>query len=114
MREELSKRQAQLEEAHKMLLRHHSVTQSLETKQQVAVHSLKEEQLKRQHKTELLNQEEYMVRALRDLRKKHALQIKQQPKSLKVQSLPVFQLLYYDNLNSININDQSQYCAQQD
>ncbi|CAG0885667.1 unnamed protein product [Darwinula stevensoni] len=89
LREELSKRQAQLEEAHKMLLRHHSVTQSLETKQQVAVHSLKEEQLKRQHKTELQNQEEYMIRALRDLRKKHALQIKQQPKSLKQKELQI-------------------------
>lgn len=67
-----------------MLLRHHEKTQDLEYRQQKAVHQLREEQVQRQHDTELSNQHEYMQRAERELRKKHALQLKQQPKSLKV------------------------------
>jgi len=83
LREELNKRQNQLESAHKMLLRHHEMTQELETKQQKTVHCLRESQLTKQHHTELGNQEEYMRRSQRELKKKHALEIKQQPKSLK-------------------------------
>jgi thousand and one amino acid protein kinase len=40
-------------------------------------------QVSRQHLTELNSQREYMSRTERDLRKKHALELKQQPKSLK-------------------------------
>jgi len=83
LREELNKRQNQLESAHTMLLRHHEMTQELETKQQKTVHNLREGQLTKQHHTELGNQEEYMRRSQRELKKKHALEIKQQPKSLK-------------------------------
>lgn len=82
--QELNKRQQKLEQAHNMLLRHHEKTQELEYRQQKAVHQLREEQVQRQHDTELSNQHEYMQRAERELRKKHALQLKQQPKSLKV------------------------------
>lgn len=67
-----------------MLLRHHEKTQELEYRQQKAVHTLRQEQVKSQHDTELANQEEYMRRSERELRKKHALELKQQPKSLKV------------------------------
>lgn len=67
-----------------MLLRHHEKTQELEYRQQKAVHALRDEQVKSQHDTELANQQEYMKRCERELRKKHALEIKQQPKSLKV------------------------------
>ena len=81
--EELNRRQAQLETAHAMLLRHHELTQELEYRQQRAVHMLREEQLRRQHQTELANQHEYTQRAERELRKKHAVELKQQPKSLK-------------------------------
>lgn len=82
--QELNKRQQQLEQAHGMLLRHHEKTQELEYRQQRAVHALREDQVSRQHGTELTNQQDYMQRAERDLRKKHALELKQQPKSLKV------------------------------
>lgn len=41
-------------------------------------------QMNKQHQTELSSQHEYMKRVERELRKKHALQQKQQPKSLKV------------------------------
>jgi len=83
LREELNKRQNQLESAHSMLLRHHEMTQELETKQQRSVHGLRENQLTTQHRTELNNQDEYMKRSQRELKKKHALELKQQPKSLK-------------------------------
>jgi len=83
LREELKKRQNQLEAAHSMLLRHHEMTQELETKQQKGVHGLREDQLNKQHSTELGNQDEYIQRSKRELKKKHALEIKQQPKSLK-------------------------------
>ena len=83
-RQELNKRQQQLELAHAMLLRHHDQTQELEYRQQKAVHAMREEHVRSMHTTELNNQEEYMRRAKRELRKKHALELKQQPKSLKV------------------------------
>lgn len=83
LREELNRRQHQLEQAHAMLLRHHEKTMELEYRQQKSVHQLREEQIQRQHATELQNQEEYTNRAERELRKKHALEIKQQPKCLK-------------------------------
>lgn len=40
--------------------------------------------MKNQHDIELANQAEYMKRSENELRKKHALELKQQPKSLKV------------------------------
>lgn len=43
--------------------------------------------MKNQHDTELANQAEYMKRTEREMRKKHALELKQQPKSLKVSVL---------------------------
>ncbi|XP_059051432.1 serine/threonine-protein kinase Tao [Achroia grisella] len=89
LREELNKRQNQLDQAHAMLLRHHEKTQDLEYRQQKGVHALREEQLSNQHATELANQREYMQRAEHELRKKHALQLKQQPKSLKQKEMQI-------------------------
>lgn len=89
----MNKRQQQLEQAHWMLLRHHEKTQELEYKQQKAVHALREEQVLRQHQTELQNQNDYMLRAERELRKKHALELKQQPKSLKVSNSSILWFL---------------------
>ncbi|XP_072934440.1 serine/threonine-protein kinase Tao [Epargyreus clarus] len=89
LREELNKRQQQLEQAHAMLLRHHEKTQELEYRQQKGVHALREEQLANQHATELANQRDYMQRAEHELRKKHALQLKQQPKSLKQKEMQI-------------------------
>ena len=97
--QELNKRQQQLEQAHAMLLRHHEKTQELEYRQQRAVHSLREDQVQRQHATELTNQQDYMQRAERDLRKKHALELKQQPKSLKV--IKYFLWIARRNANSL-------------
>ena len=76
-----------MDSAHTMLMRHHEQTHELETKQQRAVHVLREDHVSKQHQTELTNQEEYMKRAQRELKKKHALELKQQPKSLKQKEL---------------------------
>ncbi|XP_042891698.1 serine/threonine-protein kinase Tao-like isoform X4 [Penaeus japonicus] len=89
LKEELLKREQQLEAAHSMLLRHHQLTQDLEYRQQRAIHALKEEQMNKQHQTELSSQHEYMKRVERELRKKHALQQKQQPKSLKQKEIEI-------------------------
>lgn len=67
-----------------MLLRHHEDTRNLETRQQRAVHGLRADQVTRQHDTELHHQHDYSTRAHNDLRKKHAMELRQQPKSLKV------------------------------
>lgn len=89
LRDELNKRQQQLEEAHAMLLRHHEITQELELRQQRAIHDLRDEQIRKQHQTELANQQAYNQRRLADLTKKHSLELKQQPKSLKQKELQI-------------------------
>jgi len=67
-----------------MLVRHHEDTKNLETRQQRAVHDLRSDQITKQHDTELAHQEDYTKRIQFELRKKHAMQLRQQPKSLKV------------------------------
>ncbi|XP_058062401.1 serine/threonine-protein kinase Tao [Anopheles bellator] len=89
LRDELSKKQQQLEQAHGMLIKHHEKTQDLEYRQQKSVHALREEQISKQHESELRNQKEYMDRAERDLLRRHALELKQQPKSLKQKELQI-------------------------
>uniref|UniRef100_A0A2M4BCL5 non-specific serine/threonine protein kinase n=1 Tax=Anopheles marajoara TaxID=58244 RepID=A0A2M4BCL5_9DIPT len=89
LRDELSKKQQQLEQAHAMLIKHHEKTQDLEYRQQKSVHALREEQISKQHESELRNQKEYMDRAERELLRRHALELKQQPKSLKQKELQI-------------------------
>lgn len=67
-----------------MLLKHHEKTQELEYRQQKSVHNLREDQIAKQHLTELQNQRDYTERAEKELLRKHAAEVKQQPKSLKV------------------------------
>lgn len=67
-----------------MLLRHHEKTQELEYRQQKNVHSLREQQITKQHATEIQNQKDYIARAEKELLRKHAMELKQLPKSLKV------------------------------
>ncbi|XP_045597311.1 serine/threonine-protein kinase Tao isoform X3 [Procambarus clarkii] len=110
LKEELIKREQQLETAHSMLLRHHQLTQDLEYRQQRAIHALKEEQMNKQHQTELSSQHEYMKRVERDLRKKHALQQKQQPKSLKQKEIEI-RRQFRDTIN-IQRQQYKEYKAQ--
>ena len=84
LRDELDRRQAQMDFSHKMLLRHHESTQDLEYKHLSAIQRLREDQLRKQHNLERDNQQEYNKEQLRDLKRRHGTQVKQQPKSLKV------------------------------
>lgn len=87
--DELDKRQQQLGAAHSMLIRHHELSVDLEFKQQRGVHQLRDEQIRKQHQTELNNQQEYNTRRENELRKKHAMEVKQQPKSLKQKEMQI-------------------------
>ena len=86
--QELNKLQAQLEYSHGMLLRHHESTQDLEYKHQAAIHRLRDDQMRKQHHTELANQKEYTERVKRELKRKHATEVKNQPRSLRVCTCP--------------------------
>jgi len=87
--EEMNTLQAQKDQAHNMLLRHHDCTQDLEYKQLHAMHKLRKEQQGNLHQTEVDNQNEYNKKAEMELQKKHLLEIRQRPKTLKAQELKV-------------------------
>ncbi|CAL8136566.1 unnamed protein product [Orchesella dallaii] len=70
LKEELGKREQQLEQAHSLLVKQHESTQQLEFGQQRSIHELKEEQGGKLHQAEVTNQREYMARAEVELRKK--------------------------------------------
>jgi len=80
----MEKRKQQMDTQHQMLLRHHQSTEELESRHQTTIQRLRDEQMKKQHQTELANQQEYTSRAQRELKHKHALDAKQMPKNLKV------------------------------
>lgn len=71
-----------------MLLRHHESTQELEFRQLSSVQRTRAELIRTQHQTELTNQMEYNKRREQELRQKHAMEVRQQPKSLKVRNGP--------------------------
>ncbi|CAH1801950.1 unnamed protein product [Owenia fusiformis] len=83
LKDELNKKQIQIEEANSMLLRHHESTQELEYKHLIYMLKLRDDQMRKQHQTELQNQKNYNQTAERELKKKHALETKQHPRSLK-------------------------------
>ncbi|XP_057355308.1 serine/threonine-protein kinase TAO1-like [Manis pentadactyla] len=83
VREELNKRQAQKELEHAMLLRQHESTQELEFHHLNTVQKMRCELMSLQHQTELTDQLERNKRRERELRWKHVMQVRQQPKSLK-------------------------------
>lgn len=67
-----------------MLLRHHESTQELEFRQLALVQRTRADLIRTQHQSELANQMEYNKRREQELRQKHAVEVRQQPKSLKV------------------------------
>ncbi|TRY96314.1 hypothetical protein DNTS_030041, partial [Danionella cerebrum] len=83
MREELNKRQTQKDLEHAMLLRHHESMQELEFRHLSGIQKMRADQIRLQHQTELTNQLEYNKRSERELRRKHVMEVRQQPKSLK-------------------------------
>ncbi|KAI5170136.1 Serine/Threonine-Protein Kinase Tao1 [Manis pentadactyla] len=83
VREELNKRQAQKELEHAMLLRQHESTQELEFHHLNTVQKMRCELMRLQHQAEFTDQLERNKRRERELRRKHVMQVRQQPKSLK-------------------------------
>lgn len=81
---ELNKRQTQKDLEHAMLLRHHESMQELEFRHLNTIQKMRAELIRLQHQTELNNQMEYNKRRERELRRKHVMEVRQQPKSLKV------------------------------
>uniref|UniRef100_A0A669PIF2 non-specific serine/threonine protein kinase n=1 Tax=Phasianus colchicus TaxID=9054 RepID=A0A669PIF2_PHACC len=84
VREELNKRQTQKDLEHAMLLRQHESMQELEFRHLSTIQKMRCELIRLQHQTELTNQLEYNKRRERELRRKHVMEVRQQPKSLKV------------------------------
>uniref|UniRef100_A0A672ZT87 non-specific serine/threonine protein kinase n=1 Tax=Sphaeramia orbicularis TaxID=375764 RepID=A0A672ZT87_9TELE len=89
VREELNKRQTQKDLEHAMLLRHHESMQELEFRQLNTIQKTRAELIHLQHQTELTNQQEYNKRRERELRRKHVMEVRQQPKSLKSKELQI-------------------------
>ncbi|KAG7272186.1 hypothetical protein CRUP_036900, partial [Coryphaenoides rupestris] len=89
VREELNKRQTQRDLEHAMLLRHHESMQELEFRQLNTIQRQRGDLIRLQHQTELTNQQEYNKRRERELRRKHVMEVRQQPKSLKSKELQI-------------------------
>ncbi|KAK6473294.1 serine/threonine-protein kinase TAO1 isoform X1 [Huso huso] len=89
VREELNKRQTQKDLEHAMLLRHHESMQELEFRHLNTIQKMRCELIRLQHQTELTNQLEYNKRRERELRRKHVMEVRQQPKSLKSKELQI-------------------------
>uniref|UniRef100_A0A1A8FZ72 non-specific serine/threonine protein kinase n=1 Tax=Nothobranchius korthausae TaxID=1143690 RepID=A0A1A8FZ72_9TELE len=87
LREELNKKQTQKDLECAMLLRHHESTQEMEFRQLGVVQRTRVELIRTQHQTELTNQMEYNKRREQELRQKHTVEVRQQPKSLKSKEL---------------------------
>ncbi|XP_033964048.1 serine/threonine-protein kinase TAO2 isoform X4 [Pseudochaenichthys georgianus] len=86
---ELNKKQTLKDLDCAMLLRHHETTQELEFRQLGLVQRTRADLIRTQHQTELTNQMEYNKRREQELRQKHAVEVRQQPKSLKSKELQI-------------------------
>lgn len=82
--QELNKKKTQKEMEHAMLIRHDESMQELEHRQLKTLQKLRMDLIRLQHQTELENQIEYNNRRERELHRKHVLELRQQPKNLKV------------------------------
>uniref|UniRef100_A0A8B9JHD5 non-specific serine/threonine protein kinase n=1 Tax=Astyanax mexicanus TaxID=7994 RepID=A0A8B9JHD5_ASTMX len=89
LREELNKRQTQKDLECAMLLRHHESTQELEFRQLGLVQHTRADLIRTQHQSELANQMDYNKRREQELRQKHNMEVRQQPKSLKTKELQI-------------------------
>ncbi|XP_058262043.1 serine/threonine-protein kinase TAO2 isoform X3 [Hemibagrus wyckioides] len=89
LREELNKKQTLKDLECAMLLRHHESTQELEMRQLSLVQRTRAELIRTQHQSELTNQLEYNKRREQELRQKHAVEVRQQPKSLRSKELQI-------------------------
>ncbi|XP_061672380.1 serine/threonine-protein kinase TAO3 isoform X2 [Syngnathoides biaculeatus] len=88
-REEQNKKKSHKEAEHAALIRHDESTQELEGRQLRSLQKLRVDLIRLQHQTELDNQMEYNARRQRELRRKHVLQLRQQPKNIKALELQI-------------------------
>lgn len=93
--QELNKKKTQKEMEHAMLIRHDESTQELEQRQLKTLQKLRMDLIRLQHQTELENQIEYNNRRERELHRKHVLELRQQPKNLKVSQVLVKNGLFF-------------------
>lgn len=84
--QELNKKRTQKEMEHAMLIRHDESTRELEYRQLHTLQKLRMDLIRLQHQTELENQLEYNKRRERELHRKHVMELRQQPKNLKVRA----------------------------
>lgn len=77
---------SQKDQAHEMLVRHHECTQEMEFRHLDMIQKMRLDHQKTQQSTEWSNQMEYNKRAELDLKRRHLMEQKQQPKTLKVAS----------------------------
>ncbi|XP_060719843.1 serine/threonine-protein kinase TAO2 isoform X2 [Tachysurus vachellii] len=89
LREDLNKKQTLKDLECAMLLRHHETTQELEMRQLSLVQRTRADLIRTQHQSELTNQLEYNKRREQELRQKHAVEVRQQPKSLRSKELQI-------------------------
>nr|XP_033813171.1 serine/threonine-protein kinase TAO3 isoform X1 [Geotrypetes seraphini]XP_033813173.1 serine/threonine-protein kinase TAO3 isoform X1 [Geotrypetes seraphini]XP_033813174.1 serine/threonine-protein kinase TAO3 isoform X1 [Geotrypetes seraphini]XP_033813175.1 serine/threonine-protein kinase TAO3 isoform X1 [Geotrypetes seraphini]XP_033813176.1 serine/threonine-protein kinase TAO3 isoform X1 [Geotrypetes seraphini] len=89
IREELNKKKTQKEMEHAMLIRHDESTRELEYRQLHTLQKLRMDLIRLQHQTELENQLEYNKRRERELHRKHIMELRQQPKNLKVLEMQI-------------------------
>lgn len=80
---------------HAMLIRQDESTQELEHRQLRTLQKLRMDLIRLQHQTELENQIEYNNRRERELHRKHVLELRQQPKNLKVPPLWKYTCRYF-------------------
>ena len=88
---------SQKDQAHEMLVRHHECTQEMEFRHLEMVQKLRLEHQKTQQSTEWSNQMEYNKRAELDLKRRHLMEQKQQPKTLKVGGYDILVLMGGDD-----------------
>ncbi|MEE6503807.1 hypothetical protein FKM82_004966 [Ascaphus truei] len=89
IKEELNKKRTQKEMEHAMLIRHDESTRELEYRQLHMLQKLRMDLIRLQHQTELENQLEYNKRRERELHRKHVMELRQQPKNLKVMEMQI-------------------------
>ncbi|XP_041436333.1 serine/threonine-protein kinase TAO3-like isoform X2 [Xenopus laevis] len=89
IREELNKKRTQKEMEHAMLIRQDESTRELEYRQLQMLQKLRMDLIRLQHQTELENQLEYNKRRERELHRKHVMELRQQPKNLKVMEMQI-------------------------
>lgn len=91
---------SQKDQAHEMLVRHHECTKEMEFRHLDMVQKLRADHQKTQQTTERSNQMEYNKRVELDLKRRHMMEQKQQPKTLKVRNTIHITFCFYSFIYS--------------